>query len=500
MNTEKNMVLARKAVKSNDIATIQSMLQSGFDFSEKVKSFPSLISLSISHSKIDILKLMLKQNKTKFLDYIDSNKNLLNEIYCDSQNPVGDKRKVIKFLFDNHNGIKIKNKNEKIVIDIMKSDDVKTFKLLSELHGGFLNSKTCLKSAFMNSIRYSNTQKLAEYTYSKLNENDINKLITWAFENDQHSVVSFFVEQGVDVTVIGKKMVNIYEFLMPLSDETYPAFKLLIDAEKNGKFKTSKTMKSKAALWAAEHGLEKPLMDLISFDINVKAKNSDGNNLLRAFVENYSGECKNDFILLKNLIKLGVDPKFIDCCNDTLLHNIICYNSGDLMHLVDTFELLIKHGVDINATNTDGNTVANSIIDDYDDGMIEFVKYIITKFGADMSIEDNSGLNPLMNLCLTYSGGHKKTKNIVDVIMKCPKIDINAVDCEGMTALMLALDENFFEAACAILKYDVDPSIVDNQGRSAYDYLDEWEHKKRAEIICNLLDDKILVSKSKAGN
>ena len=240
MNTEKNMILARKAVKSNDIATIQSMLRAGFDFSEKVKSFPSLISLSISHLKIDILKLMLKQNKTKFLDYIDSNKNLLNEIYCDSQNPIGDKRKLIKFLFDNHNGIKIKNKNEKIIKHIIKSDDVKTFKLLCELHGGFLNSKPFLKSVFMNSIRYNNTQKLVEYAYSKFNENDINKLLEWAFNNNHHCIVKFFVEQGVDVTVIGKTIRNIYSFLMPFDDESYPAFKSLIDGEKKWQIQNTK--------------------------------------------------------------------------------------------------------------------------------------------------------------------------------------------------------------------------------------------------------------------
>ena len=494
MNTEKNMVLARMAVKSNDIAAVQSLLLSGFDFSQNVKSFPSMISLAFLYCREDMLKLMLRHNKTKFLDYINNNRNLLNEIYCNSEAALPNKRKLIRFLFDNFNGITIKSKNEEIIRAIIKSDDNRTFELLCELHGKFLHSKQSLKNIFLTCIESNNNNKLAKHIYKKFNEKDINKLIVLAFDKGYPNVIRFFMESGVDVTVIGKKMVNIYEFLMPFSDETYPAFKLLIDAEKNGKFKTSKTMKSEAAVMAARCGLRGALMDLIDFDINVKIKNSNGYNLLRTYVEKCSSNSKDNFNLIKKLIEIGVDAKFIDKCDDTLLHNLSYYNSGDLMTLVELFELLIKHDVDINAKNDDGETVAFSIIEGCDSNKVEFLKYIITKFGADMSIRNHSGYNTLMIVCLSYFTAYKENKSIINAIMKCPKIDINAVCEDGKTALMMALDECCFESILALLEYDIDVTIVDKDGKNAYDYLNKWNDKNKVNIICDLLDEKIINS------
>ncbi len=71
----------------------------------------------------------------------------------------------------------------------------------------------------------------------------------------------------------------------------------------------------------------------------------------------------------------------------------------------------------------------------------------------------------------SYACHHALSENDAHIVRamleRCRGVGINAIDIEGKTPLMLALENSNKEVAGLILKYDVDVRIKDNEGKTA---------------------------------
>ena len=494
MNTEKNMIKMRVAVRDDDMATIQALLQSDFDFTQSISNFPSMISLSIKYSSLGAFKLMLKCNKTKFLDYLHENSNLLGRIYSSNRNTISERREVIKFLLENGN--KINKKHDQIIQGIIDTDDDKTCKLLFDLHGGMFMKKSMVTHILYHSVKPNNSHKIASYLIKKLTKGDMANLFKRAFNNRNKFLIKFLFEHGLDKSVITKNNISVYEPLLPYDEDDYALFKLIVDFEKNGDIKTSLLHKNLAAFTAADYGLYKPLLDM--FDLGA---DPNYNNLITKVAGNiiYNGSGHDKYKMIKKLIEMGVNPNVTDGINRNLFHIIFHSHKGDISPLIDIFEILINLGLDINGVDNFGETVAHYIGESKYTQRSKLLKHIITKFGADMTIKNNDGLNPLMLICKQRSWRRISEDGVIDIIMNNSKCNINDVSVRGYTALTLAVSAQAWDYVEALLKHDVDPCIVDSDGSGVYHYLEYSKDNDRYENICNLLDDKVIAIEGKSG-
>jgi Ankyrin repeats (3 copies) len=103
------------------------------------------------------------------------------------------------------------------------------------------------------------------------------------------------------------------------------------------------------------------------------------------------------------------------------------------------------------------------------DGAAPLVNHLLA-FGADPSLADAEGGTALHWVAMSGSGPSAEDKAKV---LLCLSPDVDAQDHEGRTALHLAARHNAFEVATLLFAAGAQLAVVDNEGRSALEYLDE---------------------------
>ena len=497
MNTEidiaKNIARSRVAFRSGEMAAVQSMLRDGFDFTKSVNDFPSLIELTLEHCNFEIFKLMLKCNKKKFLDYLDKNHDIINRIYLKIKIPITQRRDIIKFLLDNGNNIE--GRKDNAINEIIRNDDYKTFRLILDHNDKSLFKRATLLNIFFDSLTSFKSSNIANGLFNDFNENNIEKLFLKACNKNNIFVIKFLLESRMDKSIISKHNINIYYFFSHDADNHSSFLKSLIESEKNGEFITSQAAKNLSAYMAAVSASYGFLNELLDFGAN-----PNHNNLILSVANNMvkTSKIKIKFKMIKKLIEVGANPLHVDSCNRTILHILYDRHDGDISSLIKIFDFLIQHGLDINAKDCYSNTLAHSICTSRKTFKAKFLKHIITKLNADITITDKKGRNPLIDACSIYSYQNIEDDGIIDTIIKYSKCNINEVDKNGKTALIMSLDRGCFDRAKCLLKYDIDVSIVDNSGRTAYSYFEKNCWRKGNEDICDLLDRKMIDFEPKA--
>ena len=104
-------------------------------------------------------------------------------------------------------------------------------------------------------------------------------------------------------------------------------------------------------------------------------------------------------------------------------------------------------------------------------GCLAFLKAMIEDEGIDMKRIEFEGEIPLVaSIMNTYMGGKIPCGNTTEYLI--PRVDVNAQDSEGRTALMAAMSslnspEEAQEMCEKLIKFSADPNIQDKDGRTA---------------------------------
>ncbi|ORX45981.1 ankyrin, partial [Piromyces finnis] len=108
-----------------------------------------------------------------------------------------------------------------------------------------------------------------------------------------------------------------------------------------------------------------------------------------------------------------------------------------LLHNQEVFELLLQHK-DINELDTNGYSILHYVI------MIEDIETLncLIKMGADPNYkeENNKRGNSALDIAISI-----KNKDIFNILIDCPQIELNCPDWRGETSLMTTIKLNHIE-------------------------------------------------------
>ena len=146
--------------------------------------------------------------------------------------------------------------------------------------------------------------------------------------------------------------------------------------------------------------------------------------------------------LAKNVLKAfkahGFDVNgFADDESNTLLtYNCKYYNGGYSAAIIDN---LLGMNADINIANRFGETPLMQICTkDYNE--VENIQIMMLEDGADVTVKDKNGDTPLHYAAKNRSDSRAKT--LCDMLFEFGKVDVNAVNNEGKSALDIATENN----------------------------------------------------------
>ncbi len=137
---------------------------------------------------------------------------------------------------------------------------------------------------------------------------------------------------------------------------------------------------------------------------------------------------------------------------------------------------LVESGVPIDSKNIAGETALNEACDE---GYPAIAEYLLRN-GANVNETDNQGENCFHEAIEEYldkgktgrhyrKSGSPDPKGVLDVLMKDPRLDLNATDDWGRTPLMRFAQANNSEYVARLLAMGASPGEVDWDGRTAMD-------------------------------
>lgn len=130
---------------------------------------------------------------------------------------------------------------------------------------------------------------------------------------------------------------------------------------------------------------------------------------------------------------------------------------------------LIQHPkADLHLKEADGQTCLHRAIN-YKSNL-EIVKYLVDS-GLDINAVDEKNVTPLM-LCFEFD-----CNEIAEFLISQERIDLNLVDNYGFSALHYAARSNNIEFLCKLLAACADPSTTNNQNKTFFDLLGDFDKK-----------------------
>ena len=137
---------------------------------------------------------------------------------------------------------------------------------------------------------------------------------------------------------------------------------------------------------------------------------------------------------------------------------------------------LVESGVPVDSKNAAGETALNEACDE---GYPAIAEYLL-KNGANVNETDNQGESCFDEAIEEYLGVSKTNrhhrpgpnpdpKGVLEVLLKNPRLDLNAPDPWGRTPLMRFAAANNTEYVARLLALGASPGEVDRDGRTAMD-------------------------------
>jgi ankyrin repeat protein len=232
------------------------------------------------------------------------------------------------------------------------------------------------------------------------------------------------------------------------------------------------------ALMAAAYKNEYPevISLLLKAGADVSAKEDDGLTALMRAASN-----KNPKIT-SLLLEAGADVNAKDNDGNTAL--MIASEYGDAA----VVSQLLKAGAEVNAKNNDGYTALMRASKSSDRDIVS----LLLKVGADVNAKSNEGYTSLMEVSKydnlrDFLTSLLEADSIVNTMAEVIKIladagaDVNVKNSLGRTALGVLIEEESVNFTvfkrCRLIKtfleIGVDPNILDNAGKKAFDYMPE---------------------------
>ncbi len=168
--------------------------------------------------------------------------------------------------------------------------------------------------------------------------------------------------------------------------------------------------------------------------------------------------------MLSVMIEKGVDINLTE--DEPGEAGVTALHLACLEGCVDAVKILMEAGADDTMKTLKGDTPAHFVLtDERSRNQTIQQKAEILKSLKHLDIANEDGRTPLMLL-------NHRTSELLPVLLE-RGVDVNHVDNEGMTALMLYTDKDF---AKEMIQAGVDINLADNEGNTALHYaLEEWD-------------------------
>ena len=232
--------------------------------------------------------------------------------------------------------------------------------------------------------------------------------------------------------------------------------------------------KGNTCLHGAAHGecCKEVFQVLIGHGADVNAANESGETAL--WIACY----ESDVDAINVLLNAGADPNIVSTEGNACLHRAV--------HYKETLQALIDHGAGVNVTNNDKETaLLEACISRWT--ALDAINVLLNA-GADPNIADQKGYT-----CLIYATNNQCPKEVLQALTD-HEADVNAVNNDGATALLLACNAGQRELVCLLLTAGADTSIVDVHGDTCLHKLLYRDHDHDHETLQMLLEHGVSVN------
>jgi len=272
---------------------------------------------------------------------------------------------------------------------------------------------------------------------------------------------------------------------------------LLMDAAANGRIEDIKlliehkadlSVKDSQGRTALMYALENNKIEVIKLLVE---RNSDSNRLSYNIGDNHGqtplikAVIKNDTDAVKYLLeepKVNINAR--DHSSRTALIYAVIYGHKDCV------DLLLDKGADMSVEDCEGKTAFIHAAINYGEGERKDIIGELDERGADINAKDHKGITVFMHLIVAISNmtssDHKQPS--VPRFLENQKINVDATDNEGKTALMYAaIHDNFFVVLALVQGWmkgqKANIHLRDYSGKTAYAHAVESRRFEIAEFL-----------------
>ena len=167
-----------------------------------------------------------------------------------------------------------------------------------------------------------------------------------------------------------------------------------------------------------------------------------------------------DMVLFEFLLSNGASPNAQNTNGETAVMYACHYNKPQML------SLLIESGAELGKTP---KSAFSFLMDDANESFIKSLYGENLKFSDNVKIRHRcAGVNELMYACAGRFYGN--TQEVVQQLINTKKVDINAKDAEGFSALLYAVESCNFDAAKVLIANGADVNIKDKFGNTPIMY------------------------------
>ena len=244
-----------------------------------------------------------------------------------------------------------------------------------------------------------------------------------------HSIcVEWLLESGADVNKIGQHQT--VALISAVKRGHYEIMKTLINA--GADVNMAGFMKETALVAAASIGHESCLQLLLDKGADVNTVNSYQNTALQVAARNLHCGC------VAKLIGVGADLSGLTPLMFAVVSSkLVSLSVRNQLALVNTIELLVSAGADVNGRDVNGQTV---VMMGAKWQKLEFLKFLTTK-GADVNLFDDNG-DSALSIAVNSHGNYEIVKHLLQAgaYVNCNTLNINEED-EDLETLLFAAGE-----------------------------------------------------------